>query len=65
VGDPDKGRVHMDPIQLNPTPGSVWTAYTRQITPIFSDRLETAGIPTDSGGTRGMEIDGICGQSWQ
>lgn len=57
-----KGWVHVNPIPLNPTPGSVWTASTRQATDEFVSRLEAAGIPTTLRDTRGKEIDGACGQ---
>lgn len=57
-----KGWVHVNPIPLNPTPGSVWTASTRATTDEFVRRLEAAGIPTTLRDTRGKEIDGACGQ---
>jgi 23S rRNA (adenine2503-C2)-methyltransferase len=62
LNDRGKGWVHVNPIPLNPTPGSVWTASTREITDIFINRLEAAGIPTTLRDTRGKEIDGACGQ---
>jgi 23S rRNA (adenine2503-C2)-methyltransferase len=57
-----KGWVHVNPIPLNPTPGSIWTASTSEVTREFIYRLEKAGIPTTLRDTRGKEIDGACGQ---
>ncbi|MFM1972918.1 MAG: hypothetical protein RLZZ345_2 [Actinomycetota bacterium] len=57
-----KGWVHVNPIPLNPTPGSIWTASTREATDEFVRRLEKAGVPTTLRDTRGKEIDGACGQ---
>lgn len=57
-----RGWVHVNPIPLNPTPGSVWTASTRATTNEFVRRLEAAGIPTTVRDTRGRDIDGACGQ---
>jgi 23S rRNA (adenine2503-C2)-methyltransferase len=57
-----KGWVHVNPIPLNPTPGSVWTASTSLVTDEFVSRLEAKGIPTTLRDTRGKEIDGACGQ---
>ncbi len=57
-----KGWVHVNPIPLNPTPGSIWTASTPETTDIFVNTLERAGIPTTLRDTRGKEIDGACGQ---
>jgi len=57
-----RGWVHVNPIPLNPTPGSIWTASDRPTTLEFIDRLERAGIPTTLRDTRGKEIDGACGQ---
>ena len=57
-----KGWVHVNPIPLNPTPGSIWTASTKEVTREFINRLEAAGIPTTLRDTRGKEIDGACGQ---
>jgi len=56
------GWVHVNPIPLNPTPESVWTASTREVTNEFVRRLNDAGIPTTLRDTRGKEIDGACGQ---
>ncbi len=57
-----RGWVHVNPIPLNPTPGSIWTASEPDVTAEFVHRLESAGIPTTLRDTRGKEIDGACGQ---
>lgn len=57
-----RGWVHVNPIPLNPTPGSIWTASERDVTNEFVRRLNDAGIPTTLRDTRGKEIDGACGQ---
>jgi len=57
-----RGWVHVNPIPLNPTPGSVWTRSEPGVTREFVDRLNAAGIPTTLRDTRGSEIDGACGQ---
>ena len=57
-----KGWVHVNPIPLNPTPGSVWTASSEKQTQSFVSILEDNGIPTTLRDTRGKEIDGACGQ---
>jgi 23S rRNA (adenine2503-C2)-methyltransferase len=57
-----KGWVHVNPIPLNPTPGSIWTASTPEATRIFVSTLEKSGVPTTLRDTRGKEIDGACGQ---
>ena len=57
-----RGWVHVNPIPLNPTPGSIWTASTPEVTRVFVKTLEDAGIPTTLRDTRGKEIDGACGQ---
>jgi 23S rRNA (adenine2503-C2)-methyltransferase len=57
-----KGWVHVNPIPLNPTPGSIWTASTPEATRIFVNALENSGITTTLRDTRGKEIDGACGQ---
>jgi 23S rRNA (adenine2503-C2)-methyltransferase len=62
LNDRGKGWVHVNPIPLNPTPGSIWTASTPEVTQEFVNRLEKAGIPTTLRDTRGKEIDGACGQ---
>ncbi|MFT4471518.1 23S rRNA (adenine(2503)-C(2))-methyltransferase RlmN [Arthrobacter sulfonylureivorans] len=57
-----RGWVHVNPIPLNPTPGSIWTSSDPAVTREFVDRLNDAGIPTTLRDTRGKEIDGACGQ---
>jgi 23S rRNA (adenine2503-C2)-methyltransferase len=57
-----KGWVHVNPIPLNPTPGSIWTASEVSVQNEFVRRLEENGIPTTLRDTRGKEIDGACGQ---
>ncbi|HMO10250.1 MAG TPA: 23S rRNA (adenine(2503)-C(2))-methyltransferase RlmN [Actinotalea sp.] len=57
-----RGWVHVNPIPLNPTPGSIWTASEREVEAEFVDRLRAAGIPTTVRDTRGSDIDGACGQ---
>jgi 23S rRNA m2A2503 methyltransferase len=57
-----RGWVHVNPIPLNPTPGSVWTASEVPVQNEFVRRLNEAGIPTTLRDTRGKEIDGACGQ---
>jgi 23S rRNA (adenine2503-C2)-methyltransferase len=57
-----KGWVHVNPIPLNPTPGSIWTASEPAVQNEFVRRLEKAGVPTTLRDTRGKEIDGACGQ---
>ena len=57
-----RGWVHVNPIPLNPTPGSRWTASEPAVEAEFVARLRLAGIPTTIRDTRGREIDGACGQ---
>ncbi len=57
-----RGWVHVNPIPLNPTPGSVWTASDPDVADEFVRRLIVAGVPTTLRDTRGKEIDGACGQ---
>lgn len=57
-----RGWVHVNPIPLNPTPGSRWTASRPGVQQAFVERLRTAGIPTTVRDTRGSDIDGACGQ---
>jgi 23S rRNA (adenine2503-C2)-methyltransferase len=57
-----RGWVHVNPIPLNPTPGSRWTASDPAVEDEFVRRLRAAGIPTTVRDTRGREIDGACGQ---
>lgn len=56
------GWVHVNPIPLNPTPGSKWTASRRGVEQQFVERLRARGIPTTVRDTRGSDIDGACGQ---
>jgi 23S rRNA (adenine2503-C2)-methyltransferase len=62
LNDRGTGWVHVNPIPLNPTPGSVWTASDPAVMREFVRRIEDAGIPTTLRDTRGKEIDGACGQ---
>jgi 23S rRNA (adenine2503-C2)-methyltransferase len=62
LNDRGRGWVHVNPIPLNPTPGSIWTASSPEVTRVFIKTLEDAGIPTTLRDTRGKEIDGACGQ---
>lgn len=57
-----RGWVHVNPIPLNPTPGSQWTASDPAVERAFVAALQAAGIPTTIRDTRGREIDGACGQ---
>ncbi|GAA1970381.1 23S rRNA (adenine(2503)-C(2))-methyltransferase RlmN [Isoptericola halotolerans] len=57
-----RGWVHVNPIPLNPTPGSIWTASERSVEDEFVARLRGHGIPTTIRDTRGSDIDGACGQ---
>lgn len=57
-----KGWVHVNPIPLNPTPGSIWTASDKAVEDEFVERLRAHGIPTTIRDTRGSDIDGACGQ---
>lgn len=57
-----KGWVHVNPIPLNPTPGSKWTASRKGVEQNFVERLRAGGIPTTVRDTRGSDIDGACGQ---
>jgi 23S rRNA (adenine2503-C2)-methyltransferase len=56
------GWVHVNPIPLNPTPGSTWTASDPAVEAEFVRRLASYGIPVTVRDTRGREIDGACGQ---
>lgn len=62
LNDRGHGWVHVNPIPLNPTPGSIWTASDVEVQQEFVRRLEEQGIPTTIRDTRGKEIDGACGQ---
>ena len=57
-----RGWVHVNPIPLNPTPGSKWTASDPRVQNAFVDKLRAHGVPTTVRDTRGQEIDGACGQ---
>ena len=57
-----KGWVHVNPIPLNPTPGSRWTASEPGVEREFVRRLRAFGVPTTVRDTRGSDIDGACGQ---
>jgi len=57
-----RGWVHVNPIPLNPTPGSRWTASDPRVERTFVERLRAHGIPTTVRDTRGRDIDGACGQ---
>ena len=57
-----RGWVHVNPIPLNPTPGSIWTSSEPEVQDEFVETLRAAGIPTTLRDTRGKEIDGACGQ---
>jgi 23S rRNA (adenine2503-C2)-methyltransferase len=56
------GWVHVNPIPLNPVPGSEWTASRAAVQAEFVRRLEDAGLSVTLRDTRGQEIDGACGQ---
>jgi 23S rRNA (adenine2503-C2)-methyltransferase len=56
------GWVHVNPIPLNPTPGSKWTASDPAVEREFVRRLREHGVPTTIRDTRGSDIDGACGQ---
>ena len=57
-----RGWVHVNPIPLNPTPGSKWTASRPGVEQQFVERLRAHSIPTTIRDTRGQDIDGACGQ---
>lgn len=57
-----RGWVHVNPIPLNPTPGSRWTASAPEVEHTFVRRLRAHGVPTTIRDTRGREVDGACGQ---
>lgn len=57
-----RGWVHVNPIPLNPTPGSKWTASRPGVEQQFVERLRAKGIQTTVRDTRGSDIDGACGQ---
>ncbi|HLR58439.1 MAG TPA: 23S rRNA (adenine(2503)-C(2))-methyltransferase RlmN, partial [Beutenbergiaceae bacterium] len=53
-----RGWVHVNPIPLNPTPGSIWTASDPEVEAEFVAKLREAGISTTVRDTRGSDIDG-------
>ncbi len=57
-----RGWVHVNPIPLNPVPGSRWTASDAHTQAEFVARLRAHGVPTTVRDTRGSDIDGACGQ---
>lgn len=57
-----RGWAHVNPIPLNPTPGSIWTASTKRAQTQFVDTLLDQGVATTVRDTRGSDIDGACGQ---
>jgi 23S rRNA (adenine2503-C2)-methyltransferase len=57
-----RGWVHVNPIPLNPTPGSRWTASRPADERAFVRVLREAGVSTTVRDTRGRDIDGACGQ---
>jgi 23S rRNA (adenine2503-C2)-methyltransferase len=57
-----RGWVHVNPIPLNPTPRSKWTASDPAVQREFVRRLRAQGVPTTVRDTRGSDIDGACGQ---
>ncbi len=57
-----RGWVHVNPIPLNPTPGSPWTASAPEVEREFMKRLAAHAIPATIRDTRGSDIDGACGQ---
>jgi 23S rRNA (adenine2503-C2)-methyltransferase len=56
------GWVHVNPIPLNPTPGSKWTASRRADQDAFVAAIARHGIAVTVRDTRGREVDGACGQ---
>ncbi|WP_366181388.1 23S rRNA (adenine(2503)-C(2))-methyltransferase RlmN [Actinomyces timonensis] len=57
-----RGWAHVNPIPLNPTPGSIWTCSEPSVQDLFVGTLRRAGITTTVRDTRGSDIDGACGQ---
>ena len=57
-----RGWVHVNPIPLNPTPGSKWTASDPEVEQAFVDAVAAHGVPVTVRDTRGSDIDGACGQ---
>lgn len=61
-GSKGPGWAHVNPIPLNPTPGSIWTASDREVQDEFVRRLTRRGVTATVRDTRGSDIDGACGQ---
>jgi 23S rRNA (adenine2503-C2)-methyltransferase len=57
-----RGWVHVNPIPLNPTPGSKWTASRRTDQDAFVAAIARHGISVTVRDTRGREVEGACGQ---
>nr|WP_250707807.1 23S rRNA (adenine(2503)-C(2))-methyltransferase RlmN [Actinomyces sp. 217892] len=57
-----RGWAHVNPIPLNPTPGSEQVQMEPDVQDRFVDTLRQAGITTTVRDTRGSDIDGACGQ---
>ncbi|WP_129668667.1 23S rRNA (adenine(2503)-C(2))-methyltransferase RlmN [Phytoactinopolyspora endophytica] len=57
-----RGWIHVNPIPLNPTPGSKWTASEPEVERAFVAALERHDVPVTVRDTRGRDIDGACGQ---
>lgn len=53
---------HVNLIPLNPTPGYAVRGTPRTRVAAFRDRLQTKGVNATVRRTRGVEIDGACGQ---
>ncbi|MGQ4537902.1 23S rRNA (adenine(2503)-C(2))-methyltransferase RlmN [Dermabacteraceae bacterium P7074] len=54
--------VHVNPIPLNPVPGSKWTASDPEVEQAFVEAVRAHGVSTTIRDTRGSDIDGACGQ---
>lgn len=57
-----RGWAHVNPIPLNPTPGSIWTSSRPSVMTQFVETLRKSGVTTTIRDTRGSDIDGACGQ---
>ena len=55
-------KVHVNVIPLNPTPGSIWDASTKQQQEKFVRRVKAQGVECTVRDTRGQEIAAACGQ---
>jgi 23S rRNA (adenine2503-C2)-methyltransferase len=60
--DRGRGWVHVNPIPLNPTPGSRWTASRPADERAWVAAVAAWGVPVTIRDTRGRDIDGACGQ---